>query len=89
MPPWRVETAGMTVMRSGLEIHHGGKTPAVPSLVQRIQAPCRSGKIHARGIELEEGIDEILFGSGQVREAIGQFNLASRSHHGITFLRSA
>jgi hypothetical protein len=33
-------------------------------LVQRVQTPRRSGEIYARGIELEEGIDEVFSGSG-------------------------
>jgi hypothetical protein len=32
-------------------------------LVQRSQTSRRSGKIHARGVELEEGVDEVFSGS--------------------------
>ena len=32
-------------------------------LIQRVQTPRRPSEIHARGIELEEGIDEVFSGS--------------------------
>jgi hypothetical protein len=41
---------------------HGGENPTAFSLVQRVQTSRRSGEIHARGVELEEGIDEIFSG---------------------------